>query len=389
MSSFRPTPGTRSGSSTAGWPLGDPVVFAGNELAVIVPAGNPGGLASPADLARTGVKVIAAGDEVPITKYATQLVANLAEVPGYPPGFEEAYVANVVSQRGQREGRGRQGRAGRGGRRHRRTSPTPRRRARSTRSRCPSGANVQATYAGVVVEASDHPDAAAAFLDWFAGPGGGRSSRASGSCRRHDGDTRSRRAPARRGFGRPLPWWRSPPCSPCSWACRCWRSSSGPHRRAAARRRRLRRRCLTALALSLATTAISLVITVCSGLPLAVRPGPPAVPRQVAGGDGRRPADRAAAVRGRPRAAAGVRAARAARRAADAVGARHRVHDARGGARPGVRLGAVLRPLGAGRDRGRGPRPRGRRARGRRVGAAAVPAGHRAAGGRRRSRPGW
>ena len=36
----------------------------------------------------------------------------------------------------------------------------------------PADANVQATYAGVVVEASDYPDAAAAFLAWFAGPGG-------------------------------------------------------------------------------------------------------------------------------------------------------------------------------------------------------------------------
>ena len=35
---------------------------------------------------------------LPITKYATQLVANLAALPGYPADFEAAYAANVVSK---------------------------------------------------------------------------------------------------------------------------------------------------------------------------------------------------------------------------------------------------------------------------------------------------
>jgi hypothetical protein len=41
-------------------------------------------------------KVIAAGDTVPITKYATQLVANLAKLPGYPADFAAKYAANIV-----------------------------------------------------------------------------------------------------------------------------------------------------------------------------------------------------------------------------------------------------------------------------------------------------
>ena len=36
----------------------------------------------------------------------------------------------------------------------------------------PDAANVSATYAGVVVNASANADAATAFLDWFAGPDG-------------------------------------------------------------------------------------------------------------------------------------------------------------------------------------------------------------------------
>ena len=45
-----------------------------------------------------GVKVIAAGPEVPITKYASQLVANLAHQPGYPADFAARVADNTVSR---------------------------------------------------------------------------------------------------------------------------------------------------------------------------------------------------------------------------------------------------------------------------------------------------
>jgi hypothetical protein len=53
---------------------------------------------SPKDLAKPGVKVIAAGDAVPITKYATQLVADLAKQTGYPADFAAGYTANIASR---------------------------------------------------------------------------------------------------------------------------------------------------------------------------------------------------------------------------------------------------------------------------------------------------
>src|SRR5207247_7850540 len=81
-----------------GLATGPMVVFAGNKLTIVVPKDNPAGVKKPADLARAGVDVIAAGDEVPITKYATQLIHNLAGLPGYPAGFEAAYAANVASR---------------------------------------------------------------------------------------------------------------------------------------------------------------------------------------------------------------------------------------------------------------------------------------------------
>ena len=72
--------------------------FATNLLTVIVPTHNPAKIRVARDLAGRGVKVIAAGDSVPITKYATQLVTNLAKQPGYPTDFVAAYTANIASK---------------------------------------------------------------------------------------------------------------------------------------------------------------------------------------------------------------------------------------------------------------------------------------------------
>ena len=65
---------------------------------MIVPTDNPASIKTPADLAKPGVKIIAALDAVPITKYANMLVDNLAKAPGYPADFATAYKANIVSK---------------------------------------------------------------------------------------------------------------------------------------------------------------------------------------------------------------------------------------------------------------------------------------------------
>jgi molybdate transport system substrate-binding protein len=154
-----------------GFALGDIVDFAANELTIIVPAGNPAGIASPADLARSGIKVIAAGDEVPITKYATQLVTNLSRAAGYPSGFEAAYAANVVSKEDNAKAVVAKIELGEGDAGIVYVTDA----TASTKVETvdvPAGANVPATYAAIVVKASGHPDAARAFLDWFLGPDG-------------------------------------------------------------------------------------------------------------------------------------------------------------------------------------------------------------------------
>ncbi|MGH2407872.1 MAG: molybdate ABC transporter substrate-binding protein [Candidatus Limnocylindrales bacterium] len=145
--------------------------FAGNLLTVIVPAGNPAGILTPADLAKPGVKVIAAADSVAVTKYATMLVANLALQPNYPAGFASLYTANIVSKEDNVGAVVAKVELGEGdaaivyvtdAKGSTKVSAVP----------VPAAANVPATYAGVAVKASTQGAAAAAFLAWLTGPDG-------------------------------------------------------------------------------------------------------------------------------------------------------------------------------------------------------------------------
>jgi len=150
---------------------GDPVTFAGNKLTIIVPTANPAGIASPKDLATPDVKVIAAGDEVPITKYATQLVDNLAKESGYPADFAATYAANIASKEDNVKavvakielGEGDAGIV---------YVTDAKASDKVTPIDVPDSADVPATYDGVVVKASRNAAAGTAFLDWFAGPEG-------------------------------------------------------------------------------------------------------------------------------------------------------------------------------------------------------------------------
>jgi molybdate transport system substrate-binding protein len=155
----------------AGLTDGDPTAFAGNKLTVIVPADNPGGLATPFDLGKTGIRVIAAGDEVPITRYVTQLVQNLAASSGAPDGFAEAYAANIASKEDNVAAIRSKIELGEGDGAIVYVTDAAASDKVATID-IPGEVNVRATYTGVVVKASEHPDAALAFLDWLAGPDG-------------------------------------------------------------------------------------------------------------------------------------------------------------------------------------------------------------------------
>jgi molybdate transport system substrate-binding protein len=154
-----------------GLAAGPPVTFATNELTVIVPADNPAGIKTSADLARPGVRIIAAGDEVPITKYASQLVANLAKEPGYPAGFDAAYHANIVSKEDNVKAVVAKVELGEGDAGIVYVTDAMASKQVATVD-VPDAANVIATYDGVTLKASPSLDAATAFLTWFAGPDG-------------------------------------------------------------------------------------------------------------------------------------------------------------------------------------------------------------------------
>ncbi len=155
----------------AGLAAGGLVTVAANVLVVIVPNSNPAGIRSPADLAKAGIKIIAAADSVPISGYAKQLVANLAREPGYPASFASAYSANIVSKEDNvaaivakiELGEGDAGIV---------YATDARASTKVSTIAVPAAANVPATYAGAVVKASANTGAAAAFLAWLAGPEG-------------------------------------------------------------------------------------------------------------------------------------------------------------------------------------------------------------------------
>lgn len=155
-----------------GFAAGPATSFAANRLIIIVAPKNPAHITSPFDLARPGVKIVAAGDSVPIAKYARQLVQNLAQLPGAPAGFEAAYAANVVTKADNVQAVITQVLLGQGDAAIVYVSDAKSGGAAETVAITPDPANVLATYAAVVVKSSTNPVAAQAFLTWLAGPGG-------------------------------------------------------------------------------------------------------------------------------------------------------------------------------------------------------------------------
>jgi molybdate transport system substrate-binding protein len=149
----------------------DPVTFAGNELVVIVPIGNPARLATPADLGRPGVTVIAAAEDVPISRYAAEMLRNLAKEPGYPADLEGRYERNIASREDNVAGIVTKIELGEGdaGLVYVTDTAPP---AAVEIVPIPERANVRVDYVGAVVSASSNGDAAAALLDWLAGPDG-------------------------------------------------------------------------------------------------------------------------------------------------------------------------------------------------------------------------
>jgi molybdate transport system substrate-binding protein len=82
----------------AGRIAGEPLSFTTNQLVVIVPADNPGRIATLDDLATPGIRLVLATPGVPVRDYGDQMLENLAADPAYGPAFRDAVYANLVSE---------------------------------------------------------------------------------------------------------------------------------------------------------------------------------------------------------------------------------------------------------------------------------------------------
>jgi len=75
----------------------DPVIFTHNRLTIIVPADNPGGIETPADLAKPGLKIVFANEEVPVGRYTGQVLDLMSADPAFGADFRAQVEANIVS----------------------------------------------------------------------------------------------------------------------------------------------------------------------------------------------------------------------------------------------------------------------------------------------------
>lgn len=151
---------------------GPPVVFARTSLAIVAPADDPARIAGPLDLARPGVKLIAAADGVPLAAYAASVLEALASRPGYPSDFAAAVRANVVTR--EVDARAVLAKVELGEGDAALVYATDARRSGLVRVLViPADANVTVAYVGIVLAAAPRRADAGTFLAWLTGPDGG------------------------------------------------------------------------------------------------------------------------------------------------------------------------------------------------------------------------
>ena len=75
-----------------------PQVFARNRLVVITPRDNPGKIESLMDLARSGLRLVFAGPDVPVGAYTVQMLDKIGASQSYEPDFKGRVLQNVISR---------------------------------------------------------------------------------------------------------------------------------------------------------------------------------------------------------------------------------------------------------------------------------------------------
>jgi molybdate transport system substrate-binding protein len=156
-----------------------PLTFATNRLVIVVPrtvaSADPGTdsgrVHDPADLGRPGVRIVAAGPDVPISRYAAELLLKFAALPDVRDDLPARYDANVVTRDDNVRAVLAKIELGEGD-----AAIVYRTDALASDQvatiEIPEAAQVTASYAGVVIARSPAATEAGRFLDWIAGPDG-------------------------------------------------------------------------------------------------------------------------------------------------------------------------------------------------------------------------
>jgi molybdate transport system substrate-binding protein len=141
-----------------------PQTFARNRLTVIVPAGNPAGIESYRDLARTGITLVLAQDEVPVAQYAKESLTKANAV--YGSDFSERVLSNVASREVDVKAAANRVAVGDADATIVYTSDaTPDLRERARTIEIPEELNVVATYPITVLEGARSPELAQEWVD--------------------------------------------------------------------------------------------------------------------------------------------------------------------------------------------------------------------------------
>ncbi|MCC7022897.1 MAG: molybdate ABC transporter substrate-binding protein [Thermomicrobiales bacterium] len=78
---------------------GEPRPFVHNLLVIVTPADNPAGIATPADLAKEGLRLVLAQPEVPVGKYSREAICTMGhDAATFGNDFVSRVAANIVSE---------------------------------------------------------------------------------------------------------------------------------------------------------------------------------------------------------------------------------------------------------------------------------------------------
>ena len=158
--------------AVAGLNDGPPEPFASNRIVIVVAREAADEIDDPFDLANDGLRIVAAGERVPISRYAAQAIEAIAALPDAPPGYAGEVEANVVSREDDVRAVLSKIELGEGDAAFVYATDALAAADAVTTIALPDAVDVRAVYAGVVLRTSAVREKGHAYLDWLVGPEG-------------------------------------------------------------------------------------------------------------------------------------------------------------------------------------------------------------------------